>query len=82
MKPEKLSIIGASIGIFTIFVYTWKYLIYYEFLSMWLVGCGIGVILIVFSYIYSWMKDMDRKIKEFNGKFEGMTKWFIKEELQ
>lgn len=73
MKTKTLSKVGYAIGIFTIIIFTWKFFINADFTSMWLVGCGLGVIIMTFSYIYSWMKNLEDKV-------EGMNKIMIKKE--
>ena len=80
MKIQKLSILLAGIGLFIIFIFTWKFMIHYEFTSMWLVGCGIGAGFLIASYIYSWIKQIDRSIEEINDRIDSFQKWLSKEE--
>jgi len=73
MITKTISSIGYMIGVFAIFIFTWKFFIHSDFTSMWLVGCGVGVIIFAFSYLYSWMKMVE-------GKLEGIMKIYTKEE--
>jgi hypothetical protein len=73
MITKTISSIGYMIGMFTIFIFTWKFFIYSNFTSMWLVGCGVGFIIFAFAYLYSWMKMVE-------GRLEGIMKIYTKEE--
>ena len=78
MKIQKLSLCLGSLGIFTILIYTYKYFIVSDFTGMWLIGCGVGLGALFGSYMYSWMKDVDEKIKKVNERVDAFSKWFIK----
>lgn len=82
MEIQKVSYGLGSIGIFTIFIYTWKFFIQSDFTSMWLIGCGVGFGLIFIAYVYSWMKGVDESIKRVDERLDAFSKWFIKEEFE
>jgi len=77
MKLEKLSIGLGAVGIFTIFIYTYKYFIQSDFTSMWLIGCGAGFGLIFIAYVYAWMKGVDTEIKRVDTRLDSFSKWFM-----
>ena len=82
MKIEKLSYALSSVGIFTIFIYTWKFFIQSDFTSMWLIGCGVGLGLLFIAYVYSWMKGIDNKVKRVDERLDSFSKWFSKGEFE
>ena len=82
MKLQKLSIAIGSIGLFTIFIYTWKFFIQSNFTSMWLIGSGVGVGLIFIAYVYSWMKEVDKNVVDVNKRLDAFSEWMLKEELK
>lgn len=82
MKIQKSSIALGGIGIFTIFIYTWKFFIQSDFTSMWLVGCAIGSGLLFIAYVYSWMKGVDERIKRVHDRLDAFSKWFTKKEFK
>ena len=82
MKTQKISIAIASIGLSTIFIYTWKFFIQTNFTPMWLIGCGVGVGLIFIAYVYSWMKEVDKRVEESNKRINAFSDWMVKEELK
>jgi len=79
MKTQKLSTVLGSLGIFVMFLFTYKYFIQSDFTGMWLVGLGIGVGCLFGAYMYSWMKDVDQKINEINKRLDAIAGWFLKE---
>ena len=81
MKLQKPSIGLGSIGLFTIFIYTWKFFIHSNFTSMWLIGCGAGAGLIFMAYVYSWMKGIDDKVSAVDKRLDAFSKWMMNEEL-
>lgn len=82
MKPQKLSILFGSIGIFTIIIYTYKFFIKTDFTSMWLIGCAMGFSLIAIAYVYSWMKEVDLGIEKLNKRIDAFSNWFTKKEFE
>ena len=80
MKIQKISIGIGAIGLFTIFIYTWKFFIQSNFTSMWLIGCGVGAGLIFIAYVYTWMKEVDRKVEDVNKRLDAFSNWMFKEE--
>lgn len=77
MKTEKTSIGLYAVGLFTIFIYTWKFFIKSDFTSMWLIGCGVGLGMIFIAYMYSWMKETDNQIDKLNKRLDAFSSWFI-----
>lgn len=77
MKTEKTSIGLYAAGLFTIFIYTWKFFIKSDFTSMWIIGCGVGLGMIFITYMYSWMKDTDNQIDKLNKRLDAFSSWFI-----
>ena len=82
MKLQKLSIAIGSIGLFTIFIYTWKFFIQSNFTSMWLIGSGVGAGLIFIAYVYTWMKEVDKNVVDVNKRLDAFSDWMLKEELK
>lgn len=82
MKIQKTSIGIGSIGLFTIFIYTWKFFIQSNFTSIWLIGSGVGAGLIFVAYVYSWMRGVDENILEVNKRLDAFSEWMFKEELK
>jgi len=78
MKPQKLSLALGSLGIFVIFIFTYKFFIKSNFTSMWLVGLGIGFGCLFGAYMYSWMRDVDDRIDKLNKRLDAFSDWFIK----
>jgi len=78
MKTQKLSIGLGSLGIFVIFIFTYKFFIKMDFTSMWLVGLGIGFGCLFCAYMYSWMKNTDNEIDKLNKRLDSFSNWFIK----
>ena len=78
MKPQKISIALAGLGIFVIFVFTYKFFIQTNFTSMWLVGLGIGTGCLSGAYMYSWMRNVDERIDKSNKRLDAFSNWFIK----
>ena len=82
MKIEKLSIAIGSLGIFVIFIYTWKFFIQSNFTSMWLIGCGVGFGMIFVAYMYDWMKKIDGSLEYIDNRIDAFNKWYAKEEFK
>lgn len=64
-----MSYLGFLLGTFIMFVSIWKW--FPQNLSYSLFGCGIGSLILIMSYIYSWMKCKDERDEEAetaNGK--------------
>jgi hypothetical protein len=78
MKIKKISIVLGSLGIFVIFIFTYKFFIKSDFTSMWLVGLGIGAGCLFGAYLYSWMRDTIEKIEKVNKRLDAFSEWFIK----
>ena len=78
MKIQKLSMLLSAIGIFIILVFTYKYFIVADFTGMWLVGIGIGFGSFIVAYIYSWMRDIDKRINKLNIRIDAFSSWFVK----
>jgi len=78
MKTQKLSITLYGLGLFTIFVFTYKYFIKSDFTGMWLVGLGIGCGALFGGYMYSWMKEIENRLDKSNERLNVFSKWFIK----
>ena len=84
---NKLSKVGAIFGLGVIFVFTWKFLIQTDFTSMWLLGLVGGCTMITFSYIYHWMREIDKAIDDIIRMIEDpsvdekkiLAKWEIEE---
>jgi len=69
IKFKGISYLGFLFGFSTIFVSVWKW--FPQYLSYSLFGCGIGFLVLLISYIYSWMKCKDERDDESemaNGK--------------
>lgn len=82
MKTQKFSILLGSLGIFIVFIFTWKFMINSDFTSMWLVGCGIGSGCLISAYLYSWMREVDKKFQDIEKRIDAFLNWVSKEELK
>lgn len=64
-----MSYLGFLLGTFIIFISTWK--LFPQNPSYSLFGCGVGFLIFIMSYIYSWMKCKDERDEDSeiaNGK--------------
>ena len=78
MKIHKISYAIGSVGIFTIFIYTWKFFIRSDFTSMWMLGSLFGATLLAGAYLYSWMKNIDDNIDKLSLRIDSFGNWFFK----
>ena len=64
MKIRKISLFGFLLGGIVLVSSYVQWFIKYQDLSQLIFGVSIGLIICVFSYIYSFMKDLKRDFKE------------------
>lgn len=82
MKTPKLSILGYIGG----FIYTGCSVAKWFFISpdpsQMVSGCAVGLSVVAFAYIYSWMKRIEIGIAHNDKKIEAYSKWYSKGELR
>lgn len=73
MRTTGMVIIASSI-------IRWFFLFYDP--SQMVLGVGIGIITLGFSYIYDWMKKKDEEMTKLNKRLDGFTEWWAKQEMK
>ena len=79
---NKISNIGTGVGITIIIlsIARWFFLFYDP--SQMALGISIGIIVCGFSYIYDWMRKVDKKFNKQEKRMDVISNWWIKEELK
>lgn len=80
MRFPKISILGFLTGT-TLFIGSFIrwYIIYYD-LSQAVLGMGVGLLGIILSYIYSFMKGVEETLRKHEKRLDSIASWFMKEE--
>ena len=75
MKTPKLSLVGYAAGILAIVLSIQRYYITFHNNSQLVLFSGIGVLVIIFSYLYSWMRTIDEKLEELDNSILTILEW-------
>jgi len=59
---NKISLVGAGVGLVMIIISIIQWFFLYPDISQFLFGVGLGCNIMIFSYIYNWMKNKDVEI--------------------
>lgn len=86
MKLHKIPLFTGIIGLIIIVlsIYRWWFVWYDP--SQMIIMCGFGILILVGSYVYNWMKIIDDRINiemnDFRDRVEKIAKWWMGEELE
>lgn len=77
MKVHNISILGFFIGVVVIASSIARWFFFYHDPSSAYFGVAIGLIVIIFSYIYSWMREVDQSIYDLGKRTDAVVDWFM-----
>ena len=77
IRIPKLVIVGYSFGILTILCGIARYLVQYNDVFKFLVVLAVGGLVLLFSYLYSWMKRKDINDDKIEERLDAMATWFV-----
>jgi len=82
MKIHKLPIIGGLTGLVIIVCSIIRWFIIWYDPSQMIFGVSIGVTILIFSYIYNWMRIQDDNYNNINKRLDAFTEWWTRQEMQ
>ena len=71
---------AAGIVIITCSIIRWFFLFYDP--SQMVLGVGIGIIVLGFSYIYDWIKNQEKDMDKLNKRLDSFTDWWTQNEIK
>ena len=77
MKMPKLVIAGYIFGILLILSGIGRYILQYNDIFKLLVVFALGGLVLLFSYLYSWMRAKDIEDKNQNDRLNALATWFV-----
>ena len=80
MKYHNLTFFGFALGLFVIIISTIRWFFLMPDYSNFVFGVGIGVVICGGSYLYNWIRDVDKRFMDANNRIDAMFKWFSKME--
>ena len=81
-KLNNLSILGIFVGavIFISSIAHW-YVQYTDYSQLFF-GASIGLIIIIFSFIYNWMQNVGNNIKKIEDRTDAVVDWFMERQKE
>jgi len=79
---NKISIIGYVTGIIAIILAIQRYWFVYDDPFKMILGIGIGVGILGVSYLYNWMKIIDKKFLDVDEQILTLNAWNTKQNLK
>lgn len=73
MKTTKLSIVGGILGVFIILLGTIRYLFVYDDTAKFIMCLSAGLLLLLFSYIYNFMRQVDELIVSIRSQADAIA---------
>ena len=82
MKTHKLSLVGYVIGLMIMFssIVRWGFI--YSDPSQTIMGVSIGILIIILSYIYHWMRETDVQLQKDERRMDAIVMWWQKQEKE
>lgn len=70
---NKWAIVLSLIGLFISIISTIRWFFLYPDPSQFLIGVGVGVVIIGYAYIYNWMKLIDKKLNNVEMRLDTLV---------
>jgi hypothetical protein len=82
MKIHNISILGACIGLIILVSSVIRWVFIWGDISQAILGGSIGLLVIILSYIYNWMRNIDIRMDNLKERMDSTASFFMGEEKE
>jgi len=82
MKYPKISYVIGAVGLFVLIISWGQWFFKYQDPSQLFLGTMIALNILAWAYLYSWMKEKDKAVVDWENKFQGIMKLVFKKDFE